>query len=224
MKLHYAKVSLALSSALLLAGFSTVPAFAQDEPDTPSAETQKPEPETALPGFQGVKWGDSIDTAREKISNLKEFTFSPEQSDKESLFYTGGELGNQKISVMGLFFSDEGFFKSVIYFKGDENKMFSQYKEIQDLLNRKYGKPADDKRVFFNPYEEGDGYEKQAVRLGKAVIFSLWWFKEEGKPESEKSGLLLEIKDSLAVALSYENTPRQKRWAEKKKEEKAKDF
>ena len=135
MKLHHTKIGLALSSAILLSGLFTTPAFAQSKTDVPSAETQTPEFETVLLGFQSVKWGDSMATASEKMGILKTFKFSSELSNKETLFYTGGELGGQKVGLLGLSFTDEGFARAMLLFEGDENKILSRYKENSRLAD-----------------------------------------------------------------------------------------
>lgn len=67
----------------------------------------------------------------------------------------------------------------VVFVSDLEAHTQSLYDEIKSILETKYGKADKSYRTFQSPYTDGDGYEMQAVRVGKASISSYWNFKYE---------------------------------------------
>jgi len=49
-----------------------------------------------------------------------------------------------------------------------------RYADFKDRFTDKYGKPSDCFEFFMSPYEEGDGYELQAIGLEKGHYSTYW--------------------------------------------------
>lgn len=76
-------------------------------------------------------------------------------------------------------------------------KLKQDYLDIKDLFCKKYGKPADVFEFFTDPYQEGDGYEIQALKSDKGHYVSYW---------DDKGGTIeLSISDSCNISISYED-------------------
>ena len=221
------------SCAILFVGIlAQIPVFAAPSKSKKAAPKKAPpqkaapartQPEKVLTGFQGVNWGDSVAVARKKMSARKEFKFAPSMSNSTLSFYTGGKLGGEDISLIGFGFSNEGFFKATTFFEPSQGGALQQYKNVQALLKRKYGEPVENERKFMSPYYEGDGYEEQAIRAGKGLIFSIWSFPNK----EEDDDLVLSVDgsgDELSVRLIYQNGARQKRQTERADKQNAEDF
>lgn len=85
-----------------------------------------------------------------------------------------------------------------------DHKAISTYDELSKTLEEKYGKPSDRYRHFTTPYFEGDGYEQQAIRLGKGLLAS-YWIGGEGSQKEKVGALGLSVTEKLTVLISYES-------------------
>lgn len=54
----------------------------------------------------------------------------------------------------------------------------SRYEELKRQYTDKYGKPAKSYEFFIDPYELGDGYELQAIKLEKGYYIAFWDLSE----------------------------------------------
>lgn len=72
------------------------------------------------------------------------------------------------------------------------------YTKFYDIFVEKYGQPDSKYDFFSSPYEEGDGYELQAVSLEKAT-FAAYWIKRDNLTTC------VEISKFNQVKLTYEN-------------------
>lgn len=77
----------------------------------------------------------------------------------------------------------------------------SRYEDFKETYTKKYGKPSDSYEFFIDPYERGDGYELQAIKLEKGYYTTYW--------ELEAGTIVVEI-DALSnsdgwVKLVYED-------------------
>ena len=55
-----------------------------------------------------------------------------------------------------------------------QNNQYITYKIIKKDVSYVYGSPTKESELFMYPYYDGDGYEDQAIRLGKAAVFCEW--------------------------------------------------
>ena len=91
---------------------------------------------------------------------------------------------------------------------------------MKDVLTTKYGAPINCFEYFKSPYEEGDGYEEQAIKLSKAV-FTCYW----GDPShaAGNASISLEITTKLNLRIEYEG-PNWHTDLERRKAEETKAF
>lgn len=72
------------------------------------------------------------------------------------------------------------------------------YNKFYDIFLEKYGEPDSKYDFFSSPYEEGDGYELQAVSLEKAT-FAAYWLRRDNLT------VAVEISKYKQIKLVYEN-------------------
>lgn len=71
------------------------------------------------------------------------------------------------------------------------------YVQVRDAIEKKYGAPAKSVQRFLDPFHEGDGYEEEAIRAGKAVFATGWKDGDEA--------LVVSITPNLQVAVTYDS-------------------
>lgn len=167
------------------------------------AHSQDTQTEKTLHGFLDIKWNESLETAKKKLLKRKGINLDLKNTNSEQLVARGGEIGGERVSSMHLSFTDNMFTGAIVFFQEvPKHKILSKYKSIKELLIEKYGNPDIDAYEFKSPYYDGDGYETQAIRLGKGTVASVWEFPVEGK---EGYTITLVIKDNLSIQLGYIN-------------------
>jgi hypothetical protein len=142
------------------------------------------------PTFADIRWGAPQDEVRKQLA-LKGFTSGALDKDGDVKFE--GNLVGHKTKGFALF-ADGKVAKITVRIITPNNKAIDTYRSMKDVLSKKYGKPSSDYEFFKKPYYDGDGYETQAIRVGKATFSSFWG-----------SALSLEIHESLVVQLNYES-------------------
>ncbi len=70
----------------------------------------------------------------------------------------------------------------------------AKFQTIVGLLRGKYGAPTAECEDYTTPYYDGDGFEDQAIKVGKADFSAMWGTQ-----------LLVQISRSLTVDISYES-------------------
>jgi hypothetical protein len=157
--------------------------------------------------FAGIPWGTS---AAETIKLLGEKGFTKVAKDKDGDYTFEGELLGFKsngVAVIG----DVGLVKIIVRLVTPDRKAREVYGEMKKTLTTKYGEPTA-YEYFTKPYYEGDGYEDQAIRLGKGKFVSFW------SNSTTNEGLMLDISDLLTVDFTYESPF----WSQEAKKRKAK--
>jgi hypothetical protein len=94
----------------------------------------------------------------------------------------------------------------------------SMYSRMKEVLTAKYGPPTQALEFFTSPYYKGDGFEDQAIRLGKGH-FDVFWSTPPESRDTEGDDLWLGITDRLAVRIQYESPT----WSEELKRRQAVD-
>jgi hypothetical protein len=75
---------------------------------------------------------------------------------------------------------------------------------MKAVLVKKYGEPTQDFAFFQRPYFEGDGYEEQAIRLGKGHFSCYWTPPKDSKVRGDT--LALNLTERLTVKITYESS------------------
>ena len=145
----------------------------------------------------------------------KDYEFVEEYADGD-LWFTQTLFGEDAKVVA--FFNPKGeLAKWLIDLVTADKDAIDTYEEVADRLRKKYGKPDRDVEIYRDPYYKGDGYEEQAIEMGKATIGSLW-----NAPSSDEA-LWVQINENLTVGINYESDG----WAaeaERRASEDAADF
>jgi len=79
---------------------------------------------------------------------------------------------------------------------GDET-LRETYEQVRRTLIKKYGEPEKTVQRYLEPFHEGDGYEQEAIRAGRAVFATRWLDSGEA--------LVVNITPDLNVAVTYES-------------------
>jgi hypothetical protein len=153
--------------------------------------------QTTTMSFAGLQWGSTRESVKQALAPLG-YTFIKLDEDGD-LDYKGELLGYP--ATMYFFFTPSGALTKVeMTIITPKTKNRETYNEMKEMLIQKYGQPMEDFHFFSSPYYEGDGYEDQAFRLGKAT-FSTYW-KHPGKTGNEMASL--EITPGLNIRVGYE--------------------
>ncbi|HEU4556323.1 MAG TPA: hypothetical protein VFS20_00695 [Longimicrobium sp.] len=108
-----------------------------------------------------------------------------------------GRLFNEDAAVVAQF-DPRGLAKVGLFLEPDRRRVRDVYENMQQFLIRKYGPPENDYRVFEELYEDGDGDEDLAIRVGKAHFLTMW-------PKPNGAALYVKIDDELNVVIHYES-------------------
>ena len=144
--------------------------------------------------FGNIPWGANRAAVTEAMrqTGLK---FSKVDEDGDLLFQ--GNLNGYDARVWALMTPTDQLSKTGVTLITEDSKARGVYRDMKDVLTKKYGAPTNCEEHFSDPYHEGDGYEEQAIKLGKGFFMCLWG--------DEITGVLgIEITDQLNVHITYE--------------------
>ena len=141
------------------------------------------------PIFADLKWGASTASVR---SQLAAKGFDTEIDSDGDVKFKGKLIGYSAVGWAVIV--SNRLLKVQVNILTPDSKAKQAYSEMKEVLNGKYGSPTSKYEFFTKPYYEGDGYEEQALRLGKAT-FALFW----------GDALSMEITEKLTVQLTYES-------------------
>lgn len=113
-----------------------------------------------------------------------------------------GTIANKQIEIyIAVTPKSKQVWKITGYFKKHENwsNLKSEYENYCKIINDKYGNASNTFEFFLPPYESGDGYEIQAVRLEKARFSSFWLL------DNQNLNIGVSIEKFQQVLISYEN-------------------
>jgi hypothetical protein len=149
--------------------------------------------------FQNLLFGDTPSLV---ISKLKKFTLK--QHRAKSVVFTG-TVGGKDAEIFAVFTpKSQKLWKVVVDFAEADgvsyNDLKSHWNGYVKILTEKYGEPDKRYEFFTSPYFEGDGYETQALRLGKANSDAFWDSGATGA-----GGMSCAITKYLEIRISYED-------------------
>lgn len=141
------------------------------------------------PTFADLAWGSSIAATAKQ---LKVKGFSTKVDSDGDLRFEGTLLSHRCVGFA--VFGNEKLLKVQVAIATPDHKARGVYSDLRETLINKYGEATDTFEFFLDPYYDGDGYEEQAIRVGKGHFATYWG-----------SALSIEITEKLAVRLSYES-------------------
>ena len=133
------------------------------------------------------------------VQKMKTLGYKSIYSSEKAEVFEGIFAGKEaNIYVLASSKSKTVFKVTVLYPKRETwLKLKSEFLDMKDLFQKKYGTPNDVYDFFDSPYEEGDGYEIQALKSDK-VHFVVFWDDKDGVIE-------LSIDESCQVQITYED-------------------
>jgi hypothetical protein len=177
-----------LSTLVLVAFVWGNCAFAQDSTST-------------MNGFLGIPFGVSPASVKKALSARAGAKFDQKNSTKDVLIYDDVTVGGRKTSFVKFQFYKDQFYAAIAYYRPTlEARTIELYDQIKSDINSKYYVSDKDIKSFDYPYEDGDGHEITALRVGKATIVSGWVFPQK---DGKENSIYLRITDDLFVKLSY---------------------
>ncbi len=180
------------------------------------------ESKATLDGFWGIKFGSTIPETKKILLSKKTGTIDEKNSSETSIVLLKPEFAGKTPLFMVLQFVDDKFHTAKVVFKSTlDAKVFELYDSVKKDINDKYYKTEKDYKFFKSPFEDGDGYETTALKVGKATIAAYWTFKQADGFENSVS---LEIDETLLVVLNYQDAKLVKQAIEKQKNKNAKDY
>jgi len=141
--------------------------------------------------FADIPWLSSKASVK-KIAEEKKYVF---RSDEGIGIAYESVVSGWPAQIIFYFSPEDKLVKSLVNIITGEDRFMKIYEDNKNSLTKKYGNPTLSIRDFKPPYTDGDGKEAQAVKAGKATIFTAW----------KKLGLLLQIKGDSTVSISYES-------------------
>ncbi len=152
--------------------------------------------------FASLSWGSAKEEVK-KCLNEKGYTLDQELSDiiqiDNSICFDGKVVG-EEAHILVIFNSNNKLVKCFVVLYPGNNEEIETYESVRDILTSKYGNPKNKFKSFEYPYEEGDGYEEQAIELGKAHYITIW------STAKDNSMLGIEISKDLNIQISYEGS------------------
>jgi hypothetical protein len=114
-----------------------------------------------------------------------------------------------------MLFVDDKLFDVTMYYDEIEGNLQKGFDQLKETIDNKYG-IGESYRSFDSPYKDGDGFEMQAISVGKGSISSYWTFKN--------ATLSLEISESLGIELCYQESKLSNLYFARKKAKEASDL
>lgn len=122
--------------------------------------------------FQNVTFGESIAQFKSKLP-----TFTVKQEDDTHVTLSG-KIGNKDANIYAFFTpKSKKLYMVVVGFPQKPltfNSLLESFDEVSTVYENRFGAPDREVRRFSSPYEAGDGYELDALRLGKLFFGNVW--------------------------------------------------
>lgn len=170
-----------------------------------------------LDKFLNMPWESDKATVKQEMLKRDGVTFIESSSNDTKLFFRGGTFAGTAVTMWGFFFLDDKFYSvRVIQVPTQEVYILQNYLSIIENYKRKYGDPAKQSFQFKYPYEYGDGHEVTAIKTGKSVIYSIWFF---GADRETANSIAIDITDTPSIRIDYTCERLYKIYRERKNEE-----
>ena len=109
--------------------------------------------------------------------------------------FHGTLVGHQAVGIASL--AQGKLARIIVTITPDDDSPRETYEQVRRALVRKYGEPEKTVMRYLEPFHEGDGYEQEAIRAGKAVFASRWLDSGET--------LIVNVTPDLNIAVTYES-------------------
>jgi hypothetical protein len=143
--------------------------------------------------FAGIPWNTPAQTVVRKLTAAG-FTVAKKPDHGDYRFR--GKLLNHDAAGVAIM-SDGKVVRVFVMLAAPDDAARETYEELRKVLIAKYGAPAKTVRSFEEPFHEGDGYEAEAIRSGKANFATQWI--------DGGDALVLNIASGKSLALTYDS-------------------
>lgn len=143
--------------------------------------------------FSDIPWNSSGDVVARK---LKDAGFKQVRKDKQGDYSFRGTLLGHDASGMAML-AQGRLVRVIVMLTTPEETVHETYSQVREVLLRKYGQPVRTLASFIEPFQEGDGYESEAIRSGKGIFLTQW--------AGEGQQLTVDITSGLMVGVSYDS-------------------
>jgi hypothetical protein len=179
-----------------------------------SQTTEIPLNEKTITAPIGLSFGMSVAQVKAAMAK-KGAILDAKYSKKDRLIFNNVKVGPKTTDFIKLLFVDDKLFDVTMYYNEIQGNLQKGFDQLKETLENKYGS-GEYYRNFDSPYKDGDGYEMQAIKLGKGYISSYWTFKN--------ASISLEIDETLAIKLGYQDSELSKIYFDRKKAKEASDL
>ncbi len=154
------------------------------------------EPTMVRPTFAGIPWGASADDV---VRGASAVGLQVVGQDSDGDYQFEGQLFGADATVFAYISPSSGLVKVQVRLAAPSDGARSHYTKVVEGLSREYG-ATESVEVFRMPFRKGDGREDEAVRVGKALLYSTW-----GDDLQAGQAALVVRATKLVVGLDYES-------------------
>ncbi|HSP34909.1 MAG TPA: hypothetical protein VLU46_11385 [Thermoanaerobaculia bacterium] len=144
--------------------------------------------------FSDIPWNTPGQTVVKKLAEAG-FKVAKKPDRAGDYAFSGMLLGHPASGIATI--GDGKLVRVIVTIVPTEETVRDTYLQVRDAIQKKYGKPAKSVQRFLEPFHDGDGYEDEAIRAGKAVFATGW--------SEEDEALVVNITQNLQVAVTYES-------------------
>jgi hypothetical protein len=143
--------------------------------------------------FSDIPWNAPAESV---VKKLKDAGFKQIKKDKQGDYSFRGDLMGHDAAGMAMF-AQGRLVRVIVMLETPEETIRETYSQVREVLLNKYGKPVRTLASFVEPFHQGDGYESEAIRSGKAIFLTQW--SDDGQQ------LLVNITSGLMIGVAYES-------------------
>ena len=144
--------------------------------------------------FSDIPWNAPGEVV---VKKLKDAGFKQVKKDKKSGDYSfRGDLLGHDAAGMAMF-AQGRLVRVIVMLTTPEETIHETYSQVRQVLLNKYGKPVQTLAQFVEPFHQGDGYESEAIRSGKAIFLTQW--------SDDDQQLTVNITSGLMVGVAYDS-------------------
>jgi hypothetical protein len=148
--------------------------------------------------FADIQWGDSIETARQKLAAAG---FSVDGVDQGDIYFHGTFATYPITGWVWLTQEKHPTVQKVSFpVIPEEPELFIAFDRVKRALVQKLGPTPHAHEMFEKPYVNGDGRVLEALREGKALI-GMFWREHE---DNIHVGCVFRITPDLQIKVSFE--------------------
>ena len=173
-----------------------------------------------IEGFYGIKFGSTKAQSMETMKAKGAVQDVPLTTENR-VVYKSLTFAGRKSNLAAIYFVDDKLYQGTVFFiANNDNEALKLFDEVVNEIGELY--PSQDVfKSFKSPYEEGDGHEVTAIKLGYATYTAFWNTPGSGESENFVS---LEVTTEMNLKLTYQDGNLIKIVGERSKAKKAKDY